>query len=106
MDSIFLGLINDPSSKFDSNVADTLQNHLFEVKNSDGTTEAVDLLATNVNRGRDHGIPGYNFIRERCGLTKASDFSGLADVMTRDNIEKLRAIYKLVKRKHIIVNIK
>lgn len=88
-----MGLLNEGSSKFDSNVADTLQHHLFEVKNSDGTTEAVDLFATNVNRGRDHGVPSYNFIRERCGLAKANDFTDLADVMSAGDIEKLKAVY-------------
>lgn len=89
-------MLNEGSSKFDSNIADTLQHHLFEVKNSDGSTEAVDLFATNVNRGRDHGVPPYNFIRERCGLSKANDFADLADQMSKESIEKLKAIYKSV----------
>lgn len=94
LDSIFLGLLNDPAAKFDSQLSNTLQNHLFEVKNSDGSTEAVDLLATNINRGRDHGLPSYNTVRERCGMTKASDFGDLVDVMTKTNVDRLRSVYR------------
>lgn len=41
-----------------------------------------DLVAFNVWRGRDHGLPGYNAYRELFGLRKASKFSDLLDVFT------------------------
>ena len=56
MESILRGMINEPVSKYDTNFADTLQNHLFESRLSDGSVIAIDLAATNINRGRDHGI--------------------------------------------------
>ncbi len=51
MDSILLGLINDASAKYDTALANTLQNRLFEVSLNDGSVIAVDLAATNINRG-------------------------------------------------------
>jgi peroxidase len=43
-----------------------------------------DLVAFNVWRGRDHGLPGYNTYRELFGLPKAKKFTDLADVLSPD----------------------
>jgi peroxidase len=89
-----LGLIVDPAAKFDPNVVDALQNRLFEGRLADGTIVSVDLVATNINRGRDHGIPSYNSLREKCGLRRARTFEDLRDVMTEDKIKAFSSIYK------------
>lgn len=52
IESIFVGLMNDVSSKYDLSLVDTLQNHLFEVVDDDGVVVAIDLAATNIQRGR------------------------------------------------------
>ena len=44
--------MNDVSSKYDLSLVDTLQNHLFEVVDDDGVVVAIDLAATNIQRGR------------------------------------------------------
>ncbi len=36
-----------------------------------------DLIAITIQRGREHGIPGYNQFRELCGLPKATTFDDL-----------------------------
>ncbi len=90
------GLLNDQAAKFDANFVDTLHNHLFEFKLQDGTPIAVDLAATNINRGRDHGIPSYNAYRERCGLKRALKFDDLIDTINGTEISKLAQIYELV----------
>ena len=89
-----MGLIVDPSAKYDPSVTDTLQNRLFEGRSSDGSIVAVDLVATNINRGRDHGIPSYNSLREKCGLTRARTFDDLKDVMTDSMIRSFQSVYK------------
>jgi peroxidase len=94
LDSILLGLTNEPTSKYDTNFADALQNHLFEVQLSDGTAIAIDLAATNINRGRDHGIATYNTMREKCGLKKATSFADLADSVPPKNIQSLSMVYE------------
>lgn len=89
-----MGLINEPAQKFDTNVVDTLQNRLFEFRLSDNSVVAIDLAATNINRGRDHGIPGYNEIRERCGFSRANSFNDFGNLVAADKINQLASIYE------------
>ncbi|CAN0100591.1 unnamed protein product, partial [Ectocarpus fasciculatus] len=42
-------------------------------------------------RGRDHGVPSYNDVREAYGLSKASDFSDVS--ADEDVVELLHAVY-------------
>ena len=43
-----------------------------------------DLVAFNVWRGRDHGLPGYNSYRQLFGQKKVKSFGELNDVFTPD----------------------
>ena len=65
---------------WDEVFAEDIINHLFEMSKNDKAS-AMDLIALNIQRGRDHGVPGYNSYREECGLPKAFDFDDLSDTM-------------------------
>ncbi|XP_015257312.1 PREDICTED: eosinophil peroxidase-like [Cyprinodon variegatus] len=54
---------------------------------------ALDLGSLNLQRGRDHGLPGYNKWREFCGLSQPRTLSELADVM--NNIELAQGLLDL-----------
>lgn len=43
-----------------------------------------DLVAKDIQRGRDMGIPSYNHFRALCGLPKAATFDDLRDVMDEE----------------------
>ena len=45
------GFSQEPAESIDSYFVDTLRNHLF-------ASPGFDLPALNIQRGRDHGIPG------------------------------------------------
>lgn len=74
----------------DQNLNMELTEKLFQTAHA----VALDLAAINIQRGRDHGIPGYNVYRKFCNLTVAVDFEDLAGEITNAEIrQKLRELY-------------
>lgn len=52
-----------------------------------------DLVAINLQRGRDMGLPSYNAVRAWCGFNRVSVFSELSGVMTSRSAETLSSLY-------------
>ena len=74
-DDLIRGQSGEPAAAWDPAFNEDLVNRLFE--------EEMDLPALNINRGRDHGLPGYNRYRERCesrtlNFGKANSFQDLS----------------------------
>ncbi|KAM4746405.1 eosinophil peroxidase-like [Anableps anableps] len=49
---------------------------------------ALDLGSLNLQRGRDHGLPGYNKWREFCGLSQPRTLSELAEVLNNTDLAR------------------
>ena len=92
IDELTEGMLRQTGHKWDQKFVDDIQNHLFETTGDGG----LDLIALNIQRGRDHGLPGYNAYREICAVGKASDWSDFEDFIPPRYVEKLRATYKSV----------
>ena len=52
-----------------------VKNHLFENPHDGGT--GLDLVSLNIQRGRDHGIPGYVEYRKICQVGPSHSFEDL-----------------------------
>ncbi|XP_078600422.1 peroxidase mlt-7-like [Branchiostoma floridae x Branchiostoma japonicum] len=89
-DSIVRGLAGTPHEKFDRFVVSGLTKNLFAAP---AGSLGLDLAALNIQRGRDHGLPGYNAWRVLCGLPRARSFDDLAteipDASTRAKLADL-----------------
>ncbi|XP_076309330.1 salivary peroxidase/catechol oxidase-like isoform X2 [Tachypleus tridentatus] len=93
LDHLLRGLVRQPSQRFDSFVTNELTNHLFQPP---GKEFGMDLVALNIQRGRDHGLPGYNAWREHCGLPKAQSFDDLIPWMNPNSISAFKSLYRNV----------
>ncbi|XP_058143825.2 thyroid peroxidase [Dasypus novemcinctus] len=68
-----------------------LTEKLFVLSNS-GT---LDLASLNLQRGRDHGLPGYNEWREFCGLPRLGTQADLDTAIANRSVsEKIMNLYK------------
>uniref|UniRef100_A0A3B5M9Z1 Thyroid peroxidase n=1 Tax=Xiphophorus couchianus TaxID=32473 RepID=A0A3B5M9Z1_9TELE len=55
----------------------------------------LDLAALNLQRGRDHGLPGYNDWRDFCGLKRIATLDDLAEVVRDRRVaEKILHLYQ------------
>lgn len=53
-DQIYFGMVNQVAEGWDASFANAIRNHLFDTEGTGG----LDLVAFNIQRGRDHGIKG------------------------------------------------
>lgn len=84
IEDVLRGAMMHRAQEIDVNVVFPLRNILFS--NVKGLRENVDLLALNLQRGRDHGLPSYNVIREKLQLERATAFS---DITSDRNLQGL-----------------
>ena len=57
MEQIIMGLLNQPAQTFDKEVTTQVTNKLFPEEQT--SLHGTDLVARNIQRGRDHGLPGF-----------------------------------------------
>ncbi|HSN83395.1 MAG TPA: peroxidase family protein [Polyangiales bacterium] len=74
IEPILRGLAAQEMSKIDVKVVDALRNFLF----GDPTAGGLDLVSLNLQRGRDHGLPGYARARGARGLGYVTSFAQIS----------------------------
>lgn len=91
IDPVLRGLSKQPAQEIDTLLVDDVRNFLFGPPGSGG----FDLASLNLQRGRDHGLPGYNEVRRNFGLRPARDFSDITP--NRDLQEAFEEVYDSVE---------
>jgi len=86
---ILRGLAAQAHQAIDPFVIDDVRNFLFGPPGAGG----FDLAALNVQRGRDHGLPGYNTVRQALGLERLGPDQFRRITTRRDVEQRLRDAY-------------
>ncbi|XP_033951148.1 eosinophil peroxidase [Pseudochaenichthys georgianus] len=92
IDPVFRGLVGRPAklNTQDHMMVDALRERLFQFV----MHLALDLGSLNMQRGRDHGLPGYNAWRKLCGLSQPGNQAELAQVLNNSDLaRKLLQLY-------------
>ncbi|KAK7084498.1 hypothetical protein SK128_008779, partial [Halocaridina rubra] len=92
MSDLARGSLSQAARHVDSSFTEQITNFLFKGQGNFG----LDLIALNIQRGRDHGLPGYNTYRDLCQLPVATSFNDLAADIDSDNLQNLESVYSHV----------
>ncbi|XP_028168588.1 peroxidase-like isoform X1 [Ostrinia furnacalis] len=85
MQKLVKGMVTQKSQGLDFNYDDDLRHRWLG---------GLDVLAIDIQRGRDHGLPGYSQYRVLCGLSQATTFQHLTDVIPQETVDKLSQLYE------------
>lgn len=87
LDLILKGLASNAMQEIDTLLVDDVRNFLFGPPGAGG----LDLAALNIQRGRDHGLPDYNSLRDAYGLGRVTRFDQITS--NPELADQLEAIY-------------
>ena len=92
--NLLLGISATQSPPMDAKLSDHMSNFLFCGSNCDLSQGfGQDLAALNIQRGRDHGLPGYVKYRELCGLTIPTNWEDKPADISQKNWDNMRDVY-------------
>ncbi|MCA8958915.1 MAG: peroxiredoxin [Planctomycetes bacterium] len=94
IDTLLDGLSSKVMQELDTRAVDDVRNFFFS-KPDPIQRRIGDLAALNIQRGRDHGLPGYNQCRRDFGLAPCASFAEVTS--DRDLRETLEDLYESVE---------
>lgn len=103
-DAYIRGLLLHPSQQKGQGITEQLSGRQKPLDTVTETVQVIVLIITfseirlyffsNLQRGRDHGIPSYNEFRQSCGMPVAAGFDDLSDTMSPRIVDIVRRIYR------------
>ena len=91
-DEYLMGMISQNAKSSDPFVTEEMINGL-----SDDAKEGFDFVALAIQRGRDHGLPGYIEYRQACRIEPTINrFEDLATIVKSDVLKRLMILYRCV----------
>ncbi|CAG0902879.1 unnamed protein product [Darwinula stevensoni] len=88
--AILVGVAGQDTQSFDEHFADAVRNYLNRLSANEF---GEDLVARGIQRGRDHGILGYNEYRAFCGIEKLEDWDSRPKEFSQRKWDILRSLY-------------
>ncbi|CAL7938603.1 unnamed protein product [Xylocopa violacea] len=89
-DGLLRGMATQTSQKMDTSLIEDVRSKLYAA-NEDSL--GLDSISLDIQRGRDHGLPGYNYYRKYCDFPAAKSFDDFLDYIPMEMVKKLRATY-------------
>ncbi|KAJ9601338.1 hypothetical protein L9F63_000476, partial [Diploptera punctata] len=89
-DQYVMGLVNQVAQAMDDGVTQEVTNHLFQ---QPSRRFGMDLASINLQRAREHGVPGYNNYRHLCGLQPLPRWSLMLHTLPNTTVLRYQDIY-------------
>ncbi|XP_042870130.1 chorion peroxidase-like isoform X2 [Penaeus japonicus] len=91
--ALLAGLATANAQPADAHLVSSLTHNLFK---QESDLVGMDLMALNIQRGRDHGIPAYTAWRRGCNLPVPRSFDDLAVIMSPAVAQVFQRLYPSV----------
>ena len=85
--------VNNSLEKSDPYFTTELTEKLF-AKDASPVICGLDLVSLNIQRGRDHGLPGYNVFRKHCHLPSVDTWEDLEKAIDSQSYKRIVEVFK------------
>ncbi|KAH6921700.1 hypothetical protein HPB50_004118 [Hyalomma asiaticum] len=90
MDNIIRGLLRHPGQHYDSFITEGVTHHLYRLRND---SYGLDLIALNLQRGREHGLRPYVDYLQYCTGYQATTFEDLLQYTPAHIVQLYSTLY-------------
>ncbi|GAB0087586.1 peroxidase [Sergentomyia squamirostris] len=93
VDEAVASAVDTSLSRPDGHFTTELSERLFETTSEAKPPCGLDLVSLNIQRGRDHGLPGYSEWRRKCKLPRTATWTEMKAILGNETVERLQNLY-------------